>query len=38
MKNFFRWSPVTKVWDYTKPYLIRMAGEMAADFADRVRK
>lgn len=38
MKDCFRWSTVIKAWDYTKPYLIRMTGEMAADYADRVRR
>ncbi len=38
MKDFFRWSPVTKAWDFTKPYLIGMACDMAVDLADRVRK
>lgn len=37
MKDFFRWSTVTRAWDYTRPYLIRMTGEMAADYANRVR-
>ncbi|MFI5949764.1 hypothetical protein ACIA8B_19545 [Micromonospora chalcea] len=38
MSNFFRWPTVMKAWDYTKPFLLRMAGDMAADFADRARK
>jgi hypothetical protein len=38
MKDFFRWSTVTKAWEFTKPYLIRMTGDMAADYADRVRR
>jgi hypothetical protein len=37
MKDFFRWSTVTKAWEFTKHYLIRMTGDMAADYADRVR-
>jgi hypothetical protein len=38
MKDFFRWSTATKAWNYTKPFLIRMTGDMAADYAERVRK
>lgn len=38
MKDFFRWSTVTKAWDFARPHLIRMAAEMLADVADRLRK
>jgi hypothetical protein len=30
--NVFRWSTVTKAWHYSKPYVIRMIGQMAADY------
>jgi hypothetical protein len=38
MKVFFRGSTVTKVWNFTKPYVIGMIGAMASDYGKPVRK
>ena len=39
MKDSFRWLTVAQAaWDFAKPHLRRMVGEMAADVADRLRK
>ena len=38
MKDFVREATVTMVWDYTRPFLMKMASEIAADLAGRLRE
>ncbi|HEX5560737.1 MAG TPA: hypothetical protein VFX52_03765 [Nocardioidaceae bacterium] len=36
--KIFRWSTAMLVLAYVRPYVIRMTGDMAADYAANVRK